>query len=116
METNFTQPSGGRIGLHPNQEGNPIFMYYLMMKTLLRNACVEQPFLQLDATSEVMDHSGIVKTPEYVITFMKQDKFPLTLWSGSNDRLKFGALFPGDCHVCPAIAARRPKQFWVFKA
>jgi hypothetical protein len=110
METNFTQPSGGRNGLHPNQEGNPIFTYYLMMKTLLHNACVEQPFLQLDTTSEVMDNPGIVKTPEYVISFMKQDEFPLKIWSGSISCVKFGALFLGDCRVCTAGAARQPKQ------
>jgi hypothetical protein len=108
MESKIKNPSGGRIGLHPypNHDGHPIFMYYHMMRTLLRNACVNHHFYYIDSKDE--NDPFKVETLIYDNQFMIPLGFQLTMWNGPHRHLNFGALLSHVEDLCSAQHANRP--------
>jgi hypothetical protein len=108
MESKIKTPFGGRIGLHPhpNHDGHPIFMYYHMMRTLLRNACVKHHFYYIDFKDE--DDPIKVETLIYDNQFMIQLGVQITRWTGPREDLNFGAFLSREQDLCSAQHANQP--------
>jgi hypothetical protein len=86
------------------------------MKTLLRNACVDQPVYQLDTAYEVIYrdfevtyHFYEVPMTNHAWVFMLSTTIQRQIGSRPKERLKFAAFYRDRMTLCSAATAERPK-------